>query len=66
MEKNARLRGSLRAARVPLWALADALGISESTLIRRLRRELEPETVREYWAAFERIKATRQHEKKGA
>ena len=66
MERNARLRGALRAARVPLWALADALGISENTLIRHLRRELEPETEREYWAAFERIKAARQPERWGA
>ena len=28
---------------MPLWAVADALGISEPTMTRKLRHELEPE-----------------------
>ena len=41
--QNARVRQAARAANVPLWKLADALGISEASMTRLLRHKLEPE-----------------------
>jgi hypothetical protein len=38
---NNDLRKKARAAKVPFWRIADALGISELTFIIRMRRELE-------------------------
>lgn len=37
---NANIRKVAKAQRVQLWAIADALGISEATIQRRLRHEL--------------------------
>ncbi len=45
---NQIIREAARAAHIPLWRLADALGISEPTMTRKLRRELsnaEKETI---------------------
>ena len=42
MEKaNLELRDTAKRENIPLWAIAQVLGISESTLIRWLRRPLE-------------------------
>ena len=38
---NESVRREAKKARVALWELADALGISESTITRKLRKELE-------------------------
>ena len=38
---NESIRREAKKARVALWELADTLGISESTITRKLRRELE-------------------------
>ena len=38
--KNLDLRNSAKAAGIPLWRIADALGVSEPTMTRKLRREL--------------------------
>lgn len=37
---NQVIRTAARKARVPLWKIADALGISEATFTRMMRREL--------------------------
>jgi len=37
---NESLRTAARKARVPLWKIADALGVSEATFTRMMRREL--------------------------
>lgn len=38
--ENITLRRAAKAAKVPLWRIAEALGISEPTMTRKLRREL--------------------------
>ena len=38
MNKDVRI--AARQARVPLWKIADALGVSEATFTRMMRREL--------------------------
>ena len=40
---NYEIRLKARAKKVPLWKLADELGICEMTLSRWLRHELPPE-----------------------
>ena len=40
---NLTIRKFAKEKNVPLWAVADALGISEPTMTRKLRHELEPE-----------------------
>lgn len=40
---NENVKGAARMARVPLWEIAERLGISESTMTRMLRRELTAE-----------------------
>lgn len=43
MNSNKDLRQAAKAANVRLWQIADALGITDATLSRRLRRELSRE-----------------------
>lgn len=38
--ENMDLRRTAKAAKVPLWKIAEVLGISEPTMTRKLRREL--------------------------
>ena len=39
---NAKIRREARAAEVPFWKIARYLGISEPTMTRRMREELDP------------------------
>ena len=39
--ENMNLRRTAKAAKVPLWRIAEVLGISEPTMTRKLRRELK-------------------------
>ena len=41
--KNKKLRIALKEKGIYLWEAADYLGISEATMIRKLRRELPEE-----------------------
>ena len=45
MNSNDRIRALARVNHVPLWLIADTLGISESTMTRKLRK---PITVDEF------------------
>ncbi len=45
---NTELREYAKAKGVPLWAIADALGITGGTLIRRLRKPLKSEICEAY------------------
>ncbi len=38
--QNLDLRKSAKAAGIPLWRIADAIGVSEPTMTRKLRHEL--------------------------
>ncbi len=40
---NQTIRQAARASGVRLWRIAEALGVTDSTLSRKLRRELSPE-----------------------
>lgn len=40
---NEALKTFARRQKIPLWKIADVLGVSEFTLIRRLRHELKEE-----------------------
>lgn len=42
-QANQDIRNAARAAKVPLWAIADKLEIGEISLIRKLRHELSDE-----------------------
>lgn len=41
--KNMRIRNALRIADMRYWQLAEALGVSEMTLTRRMRNEMPDE-----------------------
>ena len=38
--KNLELRKAAKAAGIPLWRIADAIGVVEATMTRKLRHEL--------------------------
>lgn len=57
MEKcNIELRKAARKARVPFWAVAERLGISESQISRNLRRELSEREKALYLGLIQQIK----------
>lgn len=43
LRNNKKIRTALEESRMRHWELADLLGISESTLVRKLRKELPEE-----------------------
>lgn len=45
---NMDLRFAAKTARVPLWQIGEKLGVTEVTVVRRLRRELSPEQKQVY------------------
>lgn len=52
---NLDIRFQAKAAQVPLWKLAQKLGISNNTLFVRLRRELSATEKKRYTAAIQEI-----------
>ena len=38
--KNLAVRTAAKAAGIPLWRIADAIGVGEATMTRKLRHEL--------------------------
>lgn len=54
--ENMMIREAARTARVKLWEIAYAMGITDSTLSRRLRRELPEEEQQKILALIQRIK----------
>lgn len=53
---NADIRQEMKSANVRLWQVADQLKCHESTLIRRLRHELDPEEKKAVRSALEAVK----------
>ena len=49
------IRAAARAAKVPLWKIADELGVSELTVSRRLRHELPDLEKEELFSIIKRI-----------
>ena len=40
LQANKEVREKMRAGKIPVWKLADAIGISETTAQRMLRKEI--------------------------
>ncbi len=47
MKANETIRKAARAAGIPLWKIADVLGVCEQTLIRWLRKPLDQKREKE-------------------
>ena len=56
---NLDVRFAAKAASVPFWKIGEVLGVSEVTIIRRLRKELSPEQKRIYFDAIKKIASDR-------
>ncbi len=56
---NAEFKSLLHSEKIFYWELADALGVCENTIVRRLRKELSEQDKAEFSRAIERIKAKR-------
>lgn len=56
---NLLIRQEAKQSGVALWEVAEVLGVADSTLYRRLRRELPPERQKEALAAIRSIAAKR-------
>jgi hypothetical protein len=54
--QNMGIRLAARGAGVPLWRVAEEMGVSEPTMTRWLRKELPAEEQQRILAAIERIK----------
>lgn len=54
--RNKDIRLAARSNMVPMWRVAEYLGICEMTLVRRLRRELTAESRREILDAIDALK----------
>lgn len=52
---NYDLRTAAKNAGVPLWAIADALHISEPTMTRKLRRELPEKQKQQMFGIIEHL-----------
>ena len=53
--ENEKVRYAARIAKVPLWRIAIAIGVSEPTLTRWLRVPLSPEREAAVMSAIERL-----------
>ena len=53
--QNFTIRKTAKDKKVPLWAVADRLGISEPTMTRKLRHELPPEEKQQILALIDKI-----------
>ena len=54
--KNQDIRRAADAANIKLWQVAEGLGITDSTLSRRLRRELSGEEKAQIMGIIEQLK----------
>lgn len=59
--KNLDLRKSAKAAGIPLWRLAEALGVSEPTMTRKLRHELSEAEKRRLLNLIEQLAKEERH-----
>lgn len=50
--ENEQVRRAARAAGMPMWKLAEMLGVSEATLVRWMRKPFSPETKKRALAAI--------------
>ena len=52
---NLTIRQTAKAKKVPLWAVADRMNISEPTMTRKLRHELPPEETEKILALIDKL-----------
>lgn len=52
---NEKIRKAARVANIPLWRIADAMGVGENTVYRWLRRPLDEEKERRFMEAIEQL-----------
>lgn len=55
--KNLDIREAVKNAGLFLWEVSDAYGISDNSLSRLLRKELDPETKAKIFTIIEELKA---------
>lgn len=58
-QANEALRQRMREKRVPAWAIAEALGVCENTVLRHLRRPLPEDELARMLTALDQIEAAR-------
>ena len=56
---NMDIRFKAKAAGVPFWKIGEKMGVSEVTIIRRLRKELSPEQKKQYFDIIQLIVSER-------
>lgn len=52
---NQELRAMMKTQRIFIWEVAERLGIHETTLVKRLRRELPEEQTKQIFSIIEEI-----------
>lgn len=57
---NLKIREAMKSAKVPVWAIAEELGVHENTALRRMRTELPEETAQQYLEIIQRIASNEQ------
>lgn len=55
LKQNLDIRKKAKAAGICMWQLADALGVADTTLCRKLRKEFSPEDKRKVLEIIERL-----------
>lgn len=56
---NEELRSYLKANKVRIWEVANVIDIHETTLVKKLRTELDPEFKQKIYLAIEEILLSR-------
>lgn len=54
-KKNQELRSAMKTRKVFIWEIADRLGIHETTLIKKLRKQLTPEQTKKIFSIIEEL-----------
>lgn len=55
IKQNSDIREKAKEAGIRMWQLADALGIADTTLCRKLRKEFSPEDKKKALEIIERL-----------
>lgn len=54
-KKNQELRSAMKTRKVFIWEITDRLGIHETTLIKKLRKQLTPEQTKKIFSIIEEL-----------
>ena len=55
LQANKELRERMRAGHIPIWKLADAIGVSETTAQRMMRKEIAGDKLELMNAAVDKL-----------